>query len=89
MSPWRKSSYSNTGGCVELAWRKSSGSNTGDCVELAWQKSSFSSTDNCVELAWFAARDSKNVSGPTLTFEPEQLAGFIGAAKAGRFDLRR
>ena len=73
MSPWRKSSYSNTGGCVELAWRKSSFSNTGDCVELAWS----------------AARDSKNVSGPTLTFAPDQLGEFIGGAKAGRFDLRR
>jgi Domain of unknown function (DUF397) len=73
MSPWRKSSYSNTGGCVELAWRKSS----------------LSQTDECVELARSAARDSKNVFGPTLTFEPDQLGEFIAGAKAGRFDLPR
>ncbi|HWM04896.1 MAG TPA: DUF397 domain-containing protein [Actinophytocola sp.] len=36
-------------------------------------------------MAPCAARDSKNVSGPILTFEPHQLGAFIASIKAGRF----
>lgn len=57
-------------------WRKSSFSEEpqGNCVEVAWRKSSFSSEPegNCVEVALVATavavRDSKNASGPTLSF---------------------
>jgi Domain of unknown function (DUF397) len=83
---WRKSSFSNSGECVELAWRKSTFSADTECVELAWRKSSFSADTECVELAYCAARDSKNVSGPILTFEPHQLGEFIVRVKAGRLD---
>lgn len=59
-------------------WRKSSysGSGNGDCVEVRWRKSSYSGGGNgdCVEVAFAAeqvgVRDSKNVSGPTLSFDP-------------------
>jgi len=57
-----------------LQWFKSSHSaNNGDCVEVAFVKSSYSTNNgNCVEVAFtvnrVAARDSKNPSGPTLSF---------------------
>jgi Domain of unknown function (DUF397) len=70
MSPWRRSSFSGESNCVELAWRKSSFSESGECVEVAPG----------------AVRDSKNFSGPILTFEPHQLGEFIARAKAGRFN---
>lgn len=60
-------------------WRKSSFSTEPDdnCVEVAWRKSSFSMEPdgNCVEVALaslaVAVRDSKNTTGPTLTFAPQ------------------
>lgn len=59
---WRKSSYSGSGNgaCVEVAWRKSSRSNggNGDCVEVAF------ATERV------GVRDSKNTTGPALSFPP-------------------
>ncbi|GIG60810.1 toxin [Longispora fulva] len=74
-------------------WRKSSksGGNDGNCVELAalgaarWCKSSRSGAgnSNCVELAFLpatvAVRDSKDVTGPVLTFTPEDWRAFVAA----------
>lgn len=57
---WRKSSYSDEG--------------SGNCVEVGWRKSSYSdeANGNCVEVAAgmvkVGVRDSKNATGPTLTF---------------------
>lgn len=66
-------------------WRKSSFSTEpdGNCVEVAWRKSSFStdSQGNCVEVALgrtaVAVRDSKNTTGPVLTFEPRAWHTFL------------
>jgi hypothetical protein len=77
-----------------LAWRKSSRSaNQATCVELAfvWLKSSRSGNQaDCVELGRTpddaAIRDSKNPTGPMLTFSPERLVDFIASVKAGHFD---
>ena len=68
-------------------WRKSSFSESseGSCVEVAWRKSSFSSEsdDNCVEVAIaptaVAVRDSKNTTGPRLTFDPHGWRAFVTA----------
>ncbi|AEW96103.1 hypothetical protein SCATT_37320 [Streptantibioticus cattleyicolor NRRL 8057 = DSM 46488] len=71
---WFKSSYSgNQGGnCVEIAldWRKSSysGNQGGDCVEVA----------SCPSVVH--VRDSKDKSGPTLTFAPEEWSAFVAFA---------
>ncbi|RKR89804.1 uncharacterized protein DUF397 [Micromonospora pisi] len=53
-------------------WRKSSrsGQNGGDCVEVA---------DNLPGRV--LVRDSKDQSGPTLTFEPQAWRDFVNLAK--------
>jgi hypothetical protein len=67
---WRKSSYSTSvSNCVEVAWRKSSFSGGGpNCVEVAWPPRSAT-----------AVRDSKNVSGPALTFPFASWQAFVRA----------
>lgn len=59
---------------------------------LAWAKSSYSGiSGNCVEVAALAGSgmalcDSKDPSGPVLTFSDAEFAAFIaGAAGTGRF----
>ncbi|GLV73909.1 DUF397 domain-containing protein [Streptomyces hygroscopicus] len=70
---WFKSSYSGGEGgqCVEVAmdWRKSSysGGEGGDCVEVA------SCRPDAVHV-----RDSKNSTGPILTFTAHEWAEFVG-----------
>ncbi|MBG6065175.1 DUF397 domain-containing protein [Micromonospora ureilytica] len=55
-------------------WRKStrSGDNGGDCVEVAM---------NLAEVV--AVRDSKDSTGPLLTFTARAWTDFIAAAKRG------
>jgi hypothetical protein len=75
---WRKSSHSHPNGndCIEIAWRKSSRSNPNgnNCVEVGWHKSTHSGPNgnDCVEVAFgetaVGLRDSKNPTGPKLTF---------------------
>ncbi|WP_158885364.1 DUF397 domain-containing protein [Amycolatopsis anabasis] len=70
-------------------WRKSShshGENTA-CVEVAfWRKSSHSQGENteCVEVAFLpeaavAVRDSKNPTGPVLTYPPAAWLAFLAS----------
>ncbi|MBQ1017159.1 DUF397 domain-containing protein [Micromonospora sp. D93] len=60
---------SNLTGAV---WRKSSrsGGNGGQCVEVA---------DNLSGIV--GVRDSKDPSGPALTFDPQTWKAFVGFAK--------
>jgi hypothetical protein len=64
---WRKSSRSSdAGACVEVAWRKSSRSgDAGSCVEVAR-----------MDLV-IGVRDSKNTTGPILTFPAAHWAAFL------------
>src|SRR5882724_7853452 len=68
---WRKTSHSASGGggnCVEVQWRKSSRSGGGGgsaCVEVAF-------VDRKVGV-----RDSKNVSGPALSFPGTAWRAFV------------
>ncbi len=56
-------------------WRKSSRSgNNGACVEVRDQGDGV------------AVRDSKNHTGPVLTFTPDEWRKFIEGTKAGEFD---
>ncbi|MFE5815169.1 DUF397 domain-containing protein [Streptomyces sp. NPDC056479] len=78
---WRKSSYSSDQGgeCIEcaplgaLAWRKSpySGDRGGQCVEIA-------ETPHTT----LAIRDSKNATGPILTFRPAAFTTFVNWTSA-------
>ncbi|TMM30796.1 MAG: DUF397 domain-containing protein [Actinobacteria bacterium] len=58
-------------------WKKSSksGSNGGSCVEIR-------ENNGTIQV-----RDSKDPSGPILTFNAKEWAAFIGGAKDGEFDL--
>jgi hypothetical protein len=62
------------------AWRKSSYSgNGGNCVEVA---------DNLVaEHGIVLVRDSKDPSGPILTFTSSEWVAFLHGAAAREFDL--
>lgn len=61
-------------------WRKSSRSgNGGNCVEVASNL-----TD---EYGVVLVRDSKNPSGPILTFAHHEWAAFLAATMSGEFDL--
>ena len=76
---WRKSSYSSSNAnCVEVAvWRKSSRSNgQANCVEVA---------RNLPRIV--AVRDSKDRTGPVLTFAPDAWAAFTAGVREGQFDL--
>lgn len=59
---------------------------------LAWVKSSYSGNNgNCVEVAVLpsggrALRDSKDPSGPVLTFSVEEFSAFVAAASADDFN---
>ena len=56
--------------------------------DLRWAKSSYSGTsgDNCVEVAagpgGVHVRDSKDTAGPSLIFEAQVWADFVGFAAA-------
>ncbi|MDN5382522.1 DUF397 domain-containing protein [Streptomyces sp. LB8] len=62
----------------------------GNASELVWFKSSYSSGndgESCVELALTPGtvhvRDSKNITGPRLTFAPEAWARFVPYVSQG------
>jgi hypothetical protein len=50
--------------------------------QTTWRKSSYTEADNCVEVAFSAAevavRDSKQRTGPTLEFGPDEWRSFLG-----------
>lgn len=59
-----------------------------------WRKASRSNGsggNNCVEVAFLdtgvAVRDSKNRTGPALTFTKAEWIAFVGSAKDGEFDI--
>lgn len=68
--------------------------NASDLTGATWHKSS-RSTDNggqCVEVASnlpgvVGVRDSKDIEGPALTFEPAAWSAFVTGVRAGTFDL--
>ena len=60
-------------------WRKSSYSNhEGACVEMA-----------TIDQQTIGFRDSKDPSGPILTFEREAAAAFLAGAALGELTVRR
>ncbi|MEV1120997.1 DUF397 domain-containing protein [Actinosynnema sp. NPDC049800] len=60
-------------------------------MTLAWRKSSYSGEgESCVEVALVgkgvATRDSKNPSGPTLSFSAGEWRKFLAGLEDGRFE---
>lgn len=54
-----------------------------------WRKSSASGTGNCVEVRCgdtVRVRDSKDPSGPVLTFTLAEWSAFLAGVRAGEFD---
>ncbi|MEU2370439.1 DUF397 domain-containing protein [Streptomyces pseudogriseolus] len=67
------------------------GASARDASDLEWFKSSYSSGNNgesCVELALtprtIHVRDSKDVTGPSLTFTPPTWTHFVPYASEAR-----
>ncbi|MEU4830578.1 DUF397 domain-containing protein [Streptosporangium sp. NPDC023615] len=60
---------------------------------MIWKKSARSGTNgNCVEVAALngghvGVRDSKDRSGPVLTFTPGEWSAFVAGVRDGEFDL--
>ncbi|MFE2410124.1 DUF397 domain-containing protein [Kitasatospora sp. NPDC059408] len=73
---------------AELTWFKSSHSSNegGECVEVAWRKSTYSGNEGgeCIEVAETTTavlvRDSKDKTGPHLTFSPTAWQAFVDFA---------
>jgi hypothetical protein len=62
-------------------------------VELTWRKSTRSAANgHCVEIAEVPGviyvRDSKDKTGPVLTFDESTWAGFVAGVRDGEFDQR-
>jgi Domain of unknown function (DUF397) len=58
---------------------------------LAWRKASASGSNGCVEVApladgGVAVRDSKNPSGPMLSFTRHEWVSFLDGLDKGEFD---
>ncbi len=63
-----------------------------DLSRAAWRKSTRSGFDGCVEVAFVddgqvAVRDSKDRTGPVLTFTPVEWQAFLGGVYNGEFDV--
>jgi hypothetical protein len=65
-----------------------------DLSGAVWRKSTRSDNggNSCVEVAKnlpgvVGVRDSKDRSGPALTFTPDEWAAFVDGVKKGEFDL--
>jgi hypothetical protein len=56
-------------------WRKSTASNTGDCAEVAFVAGSV------------LMRQSRNPSGPALSFTHSEWTAFLAGVRNGEFDL--
>jgi Domain of unknown function (DUF397) len=66
-------------------------SNTSDVPGSAWRKAQLSVGNGaCVEVApvdgMVAIRDSKNPSGPVLTYTSAEWHAFLDGARKGEFD---
>ena len=61
-----------------------------ESIPAVWRKSSLSGTNGCIEVAFFgdgvAIRDSKDRSGPMLTFSPTEWEAFLAGVRRGDFN---
>ena len=64
-----------------------------DDSDIAWRKSSHSGDGNCLEVALIqgrvAVRDSKDRTGPLLTFSLQEWTELLARARSGDLDVTR
>jgi hypothetical protein len=62
-----------------------------ESIPAVWHKSTFSGTNGCLEVAFVGGqvsiRDSKDRSGPVLTFSPTEWEAFLAGVRDGQFDV--
>lgn len=79
MSGWKRSTYCNIGGCVEVQ------------VVPDWRESSFCLEGGCVSVAHHAGeilvRDSKQPDQAPLRFDADEWRAFVLGVRAGEFDV--
>jgi len=73
-------------------WFSAPECDSSQCVEVQWRKSQLSSTNgSCVEVGVtpeeILVRDSKDPSGPVLSYTRDEWLAFLDGAKKGEFDL--
>jgi hypothetical protein len=65
----------------DLTWRKSARCEAHNCIEIAFRRSSRCQHADCVLVGATAdavhVRDSKDATGPVLTFTPDAWQAFI------------
>lgn len=86
-TPWVKSTYSaDTANCVE--WRQASNCAGGDCVEVGCDTSACVEVGSCDcgDDTVIQVRDSKDKTGPVLSFTPAEWTAFTAGVRAGEFD---
>lgn len=61
-----------------------------DRARIVWRKSMASASSNCVEVAFgeesILLRNSKELSGPVLSFTHSEWAAFLSGVRSGEFD---
>ena len=59
-------------------------------IPAVWRKSTLSGSNGCIEVAFVggqvAIRQSKDPSGPVLTFSPTEWEAFLAGVRRGEFD---
>lgn len=86
---WRKSSHSNSGGCVEVGVARTSSHSAlyENCVEVTLDPDSTRPEFKDGERVAVQVRDSKDPDGPVLSFTAAEWGAFVLGAKDGEFDL--
>ena len=60
-------------------------------TDIVWRKSETSADGNCVEVAFgdvvVLVRNSKDPSGPVLSFSGPEWSAFLIGARSGTFDV--
>lgn len=94
---WHQSTYCGSAACMEIHFEASTAyCGSSACVETGFQKSYYSGDLNCVEVdtcdctdgsghGKVLVRDSKDVSGPYLSFTKTTWADFLTGVRAGDF----
>lgn len=86
---------------LSRAWTKAASCESGNCVEVrkveammgeTWRKATKSNNNGaCAEVRRTAdeiqVRDSKNPTGPVLSFTPAEWEAFLDGANKGEFNL--